>query len=170
MTRFVIMMVACAFIASACRTASEQPLGIPTTTLEQSTNTRIVHSERIDTEMYHLPPQLVEITTTDSISHIETDIAESNAILMPDGTIRHTLKNKTGQVPIPIITSADTIYVYTAVEKPVKVEVPVPVERKLSWWERIRLNTWAWMAIAVVVCAVWIFRRPLTTLARSLLQ
>ena len=54
------------------------------------------------------------------------------------------------------------VYVYRIVvdtffaEKIREVEVPVPVERKLSWWERVKLEYAEWV-IAVIVAVALIY-------------
>ena len=56
---------------------------------------------------------------------------------------------------------ADTFYVYRDRE----VEVPVPVERKLNWWERVKLEYAEWIIGAMVAIALiyalrrWLARR-----------
>lgn len=56
---------------------------------------------------------------------------------------------------------ADTFYVYRDRE----VEVPVPVERKLNWWERLKLEYAEWIIGAMVAIALiyalrqWLARR-----------
>ena len=42
-------------------------------------------------------------------------------------------------------------------EKICEIEVPVPVERKLTWWERVKLNCAEWV-IAVLVVLLWFMR------------
>ena len=50
-------------------------------------------------------------------------------------------------------------------EKIREVEVPVPVERKLTWWERVKLNYAEWVIAVLVaialVCALrqWLARK-----------
>ena len=41
-------------------------------------------------------------------------------------------------------------------EKIREIEVPVPVERKLTWWERVKLNYAEWV-IAVLVAIVLVY-------------
>lgn len=45
----------------------------------------------------------------------------------------------------------DTLYV----ERVKEVEVPVPVERKLSWWERQKINFGGWVLLMVAVYVVY---------------
>ena len=50
-------------------------------------------------------------------------------------------------------------------EKIREIEIPVPVERKLSWWERVKLNYAEWVIGVIVAMALiyalrqWLARR-----------
>ena len=56
-----------------------------------------------------------------------------------------------------------------SVPVPYEVEVPVPVERELSAWERARLNSWWWLAVALVGVAGYAWRNPLKRLVRKVI-
>lgn len=51
------------------------------------------------------------------------------------------------------------------VEKIREIEIPVPVERKLTWWERVKLNYAEWVIGVIVAMALiyalrqWLARR-----------
>ena len=45
-------------------------------------------------------------------------------------------------------------------EKIREIEVPVPVERKLTWWERVKLNCAEWViAVLVAIALVYALRQ-----------
>lgn len=55
---------------------------------------------------------------------------------------------------------SDTMYIY----KDREVEVPIHVERKLSWWERLKIDMGGWMMLVVVIALTmrlvkWMARR-----------
>jgi len=51
---------------------------------------------------------------------------------------------------------ADTVYM----EKVREVEVPVPVERKLSWWERMKLKYAEWvLGVLVAIALIYALRK-----------
>lgn len=66
--------------------------------------------------------------------------------------------------------SRDTVTSYFERPVPYPIEKRVEVERKLTWWQKTRLDTWGWLAIALTLCIVWICRKPLIILVRRLLK
>lgn len=166
MKQTLILFLALA-ILTGCKTSKQpSPPAIAVVPIETNTNTKIVHTETIDTVFIEITPQSAERTTPGKFSHLETDYAESDARINEDGTLSHTLTNKPGKKPVPVKNSTDTIYVDKAVEIPVPAEVPVEVERELTTWEKTRLNTWGWLATALGLCAGWFLRKPIFNLAR----
>lgn len=165
-----LLLILLTILITGCKThkAAQQP-PLPVVPIETNTDTKIIHIETIDTVFIEVPAQSAERTTPGKESHLETDYAESDARINEDGTLTHTLKNKPTKCPAPVKNTADTVYVEKAIEKPLPVEVPVSVEKDLSWWEKTRLDTWWWMATALVLCTGWICRKPIVTLARRLL-
>lgn len=163
----IIATLIAAALLSGCSTQKKtQQTPLPTVPIETQTNTKIIHTERIDTIYIEIPAQSAERTTPKGFSHLETNYAQSDARINEDGTLTHTLNNKPTKQPVPVKTSNDTIYVDKYIEKPVPVEVPIEVERKMTWWEQTRLDTWGWLATALAVCIGWILRKPIWTLAR----
>lgn len=163
----IFITITTALFLTGCKTAKLERL--PVVPIETNTDTKIVHIETIDTVFIEIPAQSAERTTPEKESHLETDYAESDARINEDGTLTHTLHNKPTKQPVPVKNSTDTVYVDKFIEKPVPVEVPKEVERELTSWQKTRLNTWGWLATALVLCIGWICRKPLITLARRLL-
>ena len=164
-----MLLLFTAALLTGCKTAKQPQPPLPVVPIETTTTTRTIHTESIDTVFIEIPAQSAERTTQEKTSHLETDYAESDARINEDGTLSHTLKNKPTKHPAPVKNSTDTIYVDKVIEKPVPTEVPKEVERELTWWEKIRLDTWGWLVTALVLCVGWICRKPLLTLARRLL-
>lgn len=53
-------------------------------------------------------------------------------------------------------------------EKIREIEVPVPVERKLTWWERVKLNCAEWViAVLVAIALVYALRQWLARKIRK---
>lgn len=165
----LLILLSAALLTTGCKTHKTVQEQLPIVPIETNTDTKIVHIETIDTVFIEIPAQSAERTTSGKESHLETDYAESDARINEDGTLTHTLNNKPTKQPVPVKNSTDTIYVDKFIEKPVPVEVPKEVERELTSWQKTRLNTWGWLATALVLCIGWVCRKPLITLARRLL-
>lgn len=109
-----------------------------------------------------IPQQSEKNVTQNDSSHIETDVAFSDAWVI-DGILHHTIENKPG-------TLKSTAYVPQTTEETekenIKVrEIPVPqpyaveVERDFTWWESFRLSSFWYLAIISLVLLGWTFRR-----------
>ena len=118
------------------------------------THTRIDYVK--DTLWYAIPGQKAESTARDS-SHLENDFAVSDARIMPDGTLHHTLETKPQEKPIefdkPVESKDSIVYKYKTRTDIMTVEV----EKPLGWWQQARLKLfWPLVAVVVVlVVAVW---------------
>ena len=104
--------------------------------------------------------EIVRETVRDTISHLETSFAASDARINPDGSLFHSLANKPQKRPEPI--EKDVIYRDSIIYRDrVNTEI-VEVERKLTWWQQTKMRGF-WLLLVVVV---FIFRKNLATLAR----
>lgn len=169
MKKIAVLIIAIIAL-TGCKSAKQVQNQLPVVPIETNTDTKIIHTESIDTVFVEIPAQSAERTTPERFSHLETDYAQSDAKINTDGTLTHTLKNKPTKHPAPVKNTADTVYVEKAIEKPVPVEVPFPIERELTWWEKMRLKTWAWLATTFVLCAGWISRKPIMAFARRFIK
>ena len=115
-----------------------------------------------DTVRVQLPPERTQQTVRQDSSHLETSAAVSDARINPDGSLSHSLENKTNDQQIPTqrpIEYRDSI-VYR--DKEVEVEKIVEVERKLTWWQQTQMKGfWIVLAVLVLVC-----RKNIVTLVR----
>lgn len=112
------------------------------------TNTVLQDSERTevqivtvyvpDTVYVDIPDQKAERTTADSVSHLETDYAKSDARINPDGTLSHSLENIPQSKPVefqkPIEKKDSIVYRYKYRDK------EVVKEKELSKWERTKID------------------------------
>lgn len=119
-----------------------------------------------DTVIVEIPAQTAERTTADSISHLETDYATSDARINPDGSLFHSLANKPQQKPVEFqkpVEQRDSI-VYRDRVKTETITETVEVERDLSWWEKTRIYGF----YALLLWLLINYRRPLFSLARRI--
>ena len=140
-------------------------------TLQTTAEKENIREVRIDTVLVEVPAQSAERTTTDTSSYLQTDYAESNARINPDGTLYHDLRNKTeNKHAVPVAATTDTIKIQETIEKPVPYPVTTEVERDFTWWEKTRLNTWWWLLLAAAARAAWAFRKPIISIAKKVLK
>ena len=114
-----------------------------------------------DTVFVEIPTQSAENTTRDTSSHLETDYAESDARIDPDGTLHHSLKNKPQKQPVPVDvpqTQKDSI-VYRDRYISETIEVP----RELTAWQKWQMRSF-WILLSGL--AVFVLRKPLLALIR----
>ncbi len=81
---------------------------------------------RWDTAYIEIPPQSAERVANDSVSHLETDFAVSDARINPDGTLFHNLLNKTQKRPVAVPTAI--LRIHSRVER----EVPGYQDKPLN--------------------------------------
>jgi hypothetical protein len=163
----ILVLIALASILGGCSSAKKSTAVTPQTIVEveNSTEREVIREQRIDTVYVTIPNQTAERTTLDSISHLETEYALSNARINADGTLFHSIANKLTAHPVAVTSSADTIKITQTVEKavPYPVTQTVTVERNFTWWEQTRLKTWWWLlAIIAVGAAAQILLKKLT--------
>lgn len=114
-----------------------------------------------DTAFIPIPAQSAENTTRDTSSHLETDFAESDARINPDGTLYHSLRNKPQEKPIPVIVpliQKDSIVCRLRLKKEV-VQVP----RELTAWQKWQMRSF-WILLSAG--AVYVLKKPMLALAR----
>lgn len=129
--------------------------------MESETVIQTRYVERIDTVEVEVevPAQSASNVTTDPASHLETDVAESDAWIDSLGRLHHTLYNKPGKLPaqVPVKSHERDSIVWR--DRP----VPYPVERELSRWEAIKMDFGgvALGAVAAVICVavVWLVKK-----------
>lgn len=92
----------------------------------------------VDTFFMEVPPQSAERTTADSTSHLENDYAVSDACIMADGTLYHSLETKarTDTITQELSVQARDTIIYREKVIP-KV---VTVEKGLSDWQKIQIR------------------------------
>lgn len=149
----ILLAVMTATGCCPCRKAA-----VPTVRDSVRVETQIRTEYVRDTVLVEVPAEEKAQTVRDTTSHLETTFAESDAAIMPDGTLYHTLRNKPQQHPAEVetkVVSRDSIIYRVKTEH-------VEVERDLTWWQQTRLRGF-WVLLAVVV---WLLRKPVVELVR----
>lgn len=121
---------------------------------------RIVH----DTATFEVPVEVEKIVTRDTISHLENTWAKSDAVVS-QGFLHHSLESKPQTVYVPVeVHVTDTLWKESEVITEIK-----EVEQPLSWWKQMKVNTWGWLLAVVLGLLVYVFRKPLLTLIKTLI-
>lgn len=117
-----------------------------------------------DTAYIEIPAQISERIIKDSISFLENDYALSNARLNSDGTLFHDLRTKPQNKPIVVDTKIERRD--SVIYKDREIEVPIPVERELGWWEKTSIRFFPLSLSALFLICLYLFRKPILTLIR----
>ncbi|MBO4550594.1 MAG: hypothetical protein J5733_07670 [Bacteroidaceae bacterium] len=143
----------------------------PLTTIVAQDSTRVeVKIETVyvpDTVFVEIPAQTAERTTADSTSHLENDYAKSDAAILPDGSLFHSLETKPQQKPVEFqkpVERKDSI-VYREKEVPVPYPVTEYVEKKLSWWQQTEIYGFYALLLLLLV----MLRKPIWKAAKYML-
>lgn len=124
--------------------------------IETRDSIRIEYREKIvkdtDSVLVYLPSEEKAISTYDSTSYLKTKYAESVASIS-NGILTHTLK--TIDKPIPVQVVKETVYKDSIVyqDREVEKEVPLVVEKELSWIQKTMM--WIWVPISILLCIAW---------------
>ena len=154
---FLLLVVGLA----GCGTARRTPTS---TTVRDSVAVR--YEERrvtvFDTIPVALPQESSAVQTLDTISHIETSVAESDAWITPGGVLHHTLTNKPS---LPVVVPHDTVWITRdsiVFREREDIRQPQP-EPKPSFMSRLRNSLGSMLmligAIALIVVGVRIILR-----------
>ena len=114
-----------------------------------------------DTVILKIPAQTAENTTRDTSSHLETDYAESDARIDPDGTLHHTLRNKPQEKPVPV--DVPTMQKDSIVYRDRYISETIEVPRDLTAWQKWQMRSF-WILLSAV--AVYVLKKPMLALAR----
>lgn len=121
-------------------------------------NVRVIeHAEFIPVTVNVPIPEITsEVTVRDTSSHLENRYSESDARINSDGSLYHNLKTKpqnitaTSEAKVQYRDSIVRIESETIIEK--------PVEKKLGWWQKFRMNSF-WILLALLIFsyrkAIW---------------
>lgn len=175
-----ILISVLALVMSACHSSKQAVPEVPPAPVVLNNSDSVRVETVIKTEYVpvmvdvNVPQQSVSniVFETDT-SHIETDVAVSDAWITPDGTLYHTLVNKdvklSAETHVPQTTTENNRDAVMTREVPVPEPYPVYVERSLSKSEQFKLALFWYIVGAVLIAGVYIFRKPLLILIRKII-
>lgn len=93
-------------------------------------------------------------------SHRETSVAESDAWIGKDGMLHHSLRNKS-EARIAYDLKLPEHWLYTGVTNTNEHSIikEVPVERKLTWAQKAKINSFPWLLLAVIGLVAWVTKK-----------
>lgn len=175
MKAIATILILLALGMSACHTSKN---GLPTTpvfvTNTDSVRTEYIEIVRIDTVVVEVPvpAESVSQVVRDSTSHVETSLAESDAWINDDGSLGHSIKNKPqnlkADVPVPVKDTQTNNTARSVKEIPVPYPKPVYIEKNLTLWESVKMESFWYLIVMVIMTLGWIFRKPIVSVIRKL--
>lgn len=164
-----MLIWAAAFFAVSCGT---QRKAIDTETRDSTrvaVRTELI--ETIDTVYVELPRQSEKMVVKDTSSHLENDLAVSDASIDALGFLHHSLKTKPrGRLPVPSKNTKERRDSIVYRDKYVYIEKPVYVEAELNAWQKFRLRGFWALFAAIAAIACWIVWKNKTRILALLLR
>lgn len=166
-----------AIILTGCKTQQQTPKTLPAVVLNNSDSVRvktIIKTIYVPVEVTaDLPQQTASNVTPDDSSHVETDLAYSDA-WVENGILHHHIRNKTGQLKgeafVPQTTEHTTSEAVKIKEVPVPEPYPVEVEREFTLMEQIKLAAFWYLVGLVAVVILFIIRKPFLMILRKIIR
>ena len=148
----IFLFIATVMLFSSCRTGRQVVVveGKDSIRIEE----RVREVKVTDTLFVEVPMQKESTTVRDSMSHLENDYAISDARIMADGSLYHSLETKprTDTLTQELSVQAKDSIIYREKVVP-KI---VPVEKGLSDWQKIQIRGF-W--IFLILTSVYIIIR-----------
>lgn len=159
---FLLIVLSC--LLCACRTQRKMSEVVRTETETKNVEVRYEKILVPDTVFFEVPGQSASVVTPDTTSILENDFAKSKASIDSNGMLHHSLETKPQKKPIPTQKEVERKDSIVYVDK--LVQVPYPVERNLTKWERAQMKGF-WILLAITIVSFgWIFRKPMLKLIR----
>lgn len=115
-----------------------------------------------DTVAVPVPVEAEKVVTRDTSSHLENSLASSDAVVS-GGLLHHSLQTKPQTLHVPVAVPARDSIIYR--DREVVKEVPVEVERQLTFWQRFRIGAFYWILAFALVG----WRREILSILRKIL-
>lgn len=120
-------------------------------------STRVEYRETVtyvpDTVYVDIPERSAERTTADSVSHLENGLAVSEARILEDGALYHTLSVKPQRLQVPTARKETTRDSVVYRDRWRTVTKAVTVEQKLGWLDRAQIwGCRCLLSLGLIVC------------------
>lgn len=120
--------------------------------------TKIEYRDRVvhDTAKVEVPYEVEKIVTKDTVSHLENTYAKSDAVVSK-GFLSHSLESKPQIIRVPVeVHVTDTLWKESEVITEIK---EVKVEKPLSWFKKVKLDTFPIFFFGFILLLIWTFRK-----------
>lgn len=162
-----IAILSIMLVFGGCR-ASKPTISTPVI-VHNNDSIRIEYVERIVTDTVFIkvpiPQESASQISGDSVSHLETSVAYSDAWLYPNGALGHILVNKSAFLPAEIPVQHKLVESNSSSASVREIPVPYPeyveVERDFSVWEKFRLDAFWYLVGGIIISIGWIFRKSM---------
>ena len=151
----IFLFIATVMLFSSCRTGRQVVVveGKDSIRIEE----RVREIKVTDTLFVEIPGQKESTTVRDSVSHLENDYAVSDARIMADGTLYHSLETKartdTLSKELTVQAKDSIIYRYKLNTK------VVTVEKELNWFAKMRIWIGNVMLVLIAGASIWAVTR-----------
>ena len=133
--------------ASACSTVRPLP-STDSTKVEVRYETKTVH----DTAFVELPVIVERVATLDTASVLENKYAKS-AASVSGGVLTHSLETKPVREPVSV--EKQIVYRDSLVFRDRVQTVTVEVERKLTWWQTLKMRLGLVAIVLIVIVVIY---------------
>lgn len=110
-----------------------------------------------DTVVRWLIPDESREAIVDTVSHLETSLAESDARIV-EGRLHHILRNRGGE-RIPVVVSIPVRRVTSSTERLRVVTVTRDVPARLTWWQHTWIRLGKLLSAVLAVAVTWVLIR-----------
>lgn len=147
----LFLFIAIVLLCSSCRTGQRLVV------VEARDSVRVVERVRevrvVDTLLVQVPPQREVVTVRDSSSHLENDYALSDARILADGTLYHSLETKprTDTLSREVVVQVNDSIIY---REKIVPQVAI-VEKELNWFAQLRLWLGNVMLVLIAGAVAW---------------
>ena len=148
-----VAFICCGLMLGACARRTMPVQSRVSDSVRVEYRTEYIERLRTDTVFVEVPAQSDRNRTTDSVSHLETDFARSDARINPDGSLYHDLHNKPQKRAADVrVSDTERVSVRDSIVYRDRVE-EIPVPMPLSKWQQfwIRSGRIAWGCIGIIV-------------------